>query len=144
MILACYNVAVEREKFEELVAKSLSELPSEFQDRLENIDVLVLDYPTPRQLAKVGRGMTLLGLYEGVPHTRRSRGYNLALPDRITIFQKPIEAQCHSEKETAMEIQRVVRHEIAHHFGLDDESLKRIESRKRRGKRDAGETLSSW
>lgn len=144
MILACYNVAVEREKFEELVAKSLSELPSEFQDRLENIDVLVLDYPTPRQLAKVGRGMTLLGLYEGVPHTRRSRGYNLALPDRITIFQKPIEAQCHSEKETAMEIQRVVRHEIAHHFGLDDESLKRIESRKRREKRDAGETLSSW
>jgi len=144
MSLACYNVAVERERFEELVAKSLSELPAEFQERLENIDVVVLDYPTHRQLAKVGRGMTLLGLYEGVPHTRRSRGYNLALPDRITIFQKPIEAQCRSDKEIAMEIQRVVRHEIAHHFGLDDASLKRIESGKRRGKRDAGETLSSW
>ena len=135
---------MEREGFEELVAKSLSELPAEFQDRLENIDVMVLDYPTPRQLAKVGRGMTLLGLYEGVPHTRRSRGYNLVLPDRIIIFQKPIEARFRSEKEIAMEIQRVVRHEIAHHFGLDDESLKKIESRKRRGKRDAGETLSSW
>jgi len=133
---------VERERFEELVAKSLSELPAEFQERLENIDVVVLDYPTPRQLAKVRRGMTLLGLYEGVPHTRRTRGYNLVLPDRIIIFQKTIEAQCRSEREIALEIQRVVRHEIAHHFGLDDESLKRIESRKLRGRRDAGETLS--
>jgi predicted Zn-dependent protease with MMP-like domain len=102
----------------------------------------VMDYPTPRQLAKVGRGMTLLGLYEGVPHTRRSRGYNLVPPDRIIIFQKPIEARCRSEKEIAMEIQRVVRHEIAHHFGLDDESLREIESRKPRGWGDAGETLS--
>jgi predicted Zn-dependent protease with MMP-like domain len=133
---------VERERFEELVAKSLSELPVEFQDRLENVDVVVMDYPTPRQLTKVGRGMTLLGLYEGVPHTRRSGGYNLALPDRITIFQKPIEARCRSEREIALEIQRVVRHEIAHHFGLDDESLREIESRKPRGWRDAGETLS--
>lgn len=128
MILACYNVAVERERFEELVAKSLSELPAEFQDRLENIDVVVLDYPTHRQLAKVGRGMTLLGLYEGVPHTRRTGAYGMVLPDKITIFQKPIEAQCRSESEIAMEIQRVVRHEIAHHFGLDDEFLERIEA----------------
>jgi len=133
---------VERERFEELVAKSLNELPVEFQERLENIDVVVMDYPTPRQLAKVRRDMTLLGLYEGVPHTRRSRGYNLVLPDRIIIFQKPIEAQCRSEKEIALEIQRVVRHEIAHHFGLDDESLRRIESRKPRGRRGTGETLS--
>jgi predicted Zn-dependent protease with MMP-like domain len=133
---------VERERFEELVAKSLTELPMEFQDRLENIDMVVMDYPTPRQLAKVGRGMTLLGLYEGVPHTRRSRGYNLVTPDRIIIFQKPIEARCRSEKEIALEIQRVVRHEVAHHFGLDDESLREIESRKPRGWGDAGETLS--
>ena len=125
---------MEREKFEELVAKALSELPVEFQNRLENIDVAVQDYPTRRQVAKAGHAMTLLGLYEGVPHTRRTRGYSMVLPDRITIFQKPIEAKCRREGEIATEIQRVVRHEIAHHFGLDDEFLGRIEAGELRGK----------
>ncbi len=125
---------MERGKFEELVAKTLNDLPLEFRNRLENIDVVVLDYPTPRQLAELRRGMTLLGLYEGVPHTKRTTGYSMVLPDKITIFQKPIEAKCRSEKEIAMEIQRVVRHEIAHHFGLDDEFLWRIEAGKLRGK----------
>ena len=125
---------MEREKFEELVAKTLTDLPVEFQNRLENVDVVVLDYPAHRQVSKVGHGMTLLGLYEGVPHTRRTRGYNMVLPDKITIFQKPIEAKCRTEKEIAIEIQRVVRHEIAHHFGLDDGFLWRIEAGKLRGK----------
>lgn len=124
--------AVQREKFEELVARALSELPAEFQDRLENVDVVVQDYPTRRQLARVGRGMTLLGLYEGVPQTGRTRGYHLVPPDKITIFQKPIEAECRSEEEVAAEIQRVVLHEIAHHFGLDEKLLRRIEAGKRR------------
>src|SRR4030067_344786 len=109
---------MEVEKFEELVGRALSELPEEFQEKLENIDVVVSEYPTPRQLAKsrVGRGWTLLGLYEGVPRTHRTTGYNLVLPDRITLFQGPIEAKCHSEDEIAHEIGRVVRHEIAHYF----------------------------
>ena len=121
---------MKREEFEELVVEALSKLPAEFQDRLENIDVMVQDYPTRRQLAKVGHGMTLLGLYEGVPHTRRTRAYSMVLPDKITIFQKPIEAECHSEREIMMEIQSVVCHEIAHHFGLDDKLLQKIEAEK--------------
>lgn len=124
---------MKREKFEELVAKTLSDLPAEFRDRLENIDVVVLDYPTHRQAARAGHGRILLGLYEGVPRTRRTRGYNMVLPDKIIIFRRAIEARCQTEPEIALEIQRVVRHEIAHHFGLDDELLGRIEAETLRG-----------
>jgi len=123
---------LEREEFEELVAKVVSDLPEEFRDMLDNVDVTVQDYPTRAQLGRTRPGMTLLGLYEGVPQTRRTRGYTMVPPDKITIFQKPIEAMCRSEKEIAAEIRRVVQHEIAHHFGFDEQSLRRIESRNRR------------
>lgn len=126
---------VDREKFEDLVAQALSELPEEFREKLENVDVVVADYPTRRQMTNVRRGMTLLGLYEGVPQTRRTRGYNLVPPDRITIFQKPVEAECTSESEIAEEIQRVVLHEIAHHFGLSDAQLREIEAGRHRRRR---------
>lgn len=95
---------------------------------MENIDVLVADYPSPAQLRRssVKRGYTLLGLYEGVPHTERTSNYNMALPDKITIFQKPIENKCQSDDEIVTEIGRVVRHEIAHHFGISDERLNEL------------------
>ena len=121
---------MERESFEALVAKALSGLPVEFQHKLENIDIVVQDYPTPYQLAKLGlrRRGALLGLYEGVPRTRRTAHYGMVLPDKISIFQKPIEAKCRGEEEVAAEIQRVVIHEIAHHFGISDERLRQIET----------------
>jgi predicted Zn-dependent protease with MMP-like domain len=118
-----------RELFEELVAKAIDGLPEEFRAGLENVDVVVQDYPSKRQLARIGRGMTLLGLYEGVPQTKRTQGYGMVLPDKIVIFQKPIQETCRSEAEVEAEIGRVVRHEIAHHFGLDEGELRRIESR---------------
>jgi predicted Zn-dependent protease with MMP-like domain len=120
---------MEREEFEALLVGALSELPPEFQDRLENVDVVVEDRPTRSQLLKsgVGPSWSLLGLYEGVPHTRRSRGYSMVLPDRITLFQGPIEAKCRSDEEIAGEIKRVLYHEVAHHFGIDEDSLRRIE-----------------
>jgi len=122
------------ENFKALVVRALSDLPAEFRNKLENIDVVVQERPTPTQLAQLGfkRGETLLGLYEGVPHTKRSRGYNMALPDKITVFQRTIEAKCRSEEELAEEVKRVVCHEIAHHFGIDDETLCQIESEKPR------------
>jgi predicted Zn-dependent protease with MMP-like domain len=118
-----------RERFEELVAKAVDDLPEEFRAELENVDVVVQDSPSKRQLARIGRGMTLLGLYEGVPQIKRTQGYGMVLPDRIVIFQKPIQDQCRSQAEIEAEIGRVVRHEIAHHFGVDEEELRRIESR---------------
>jgi len=110
------------------VAKAVNSLPDEFRDRLENIDVVVADQPTPHQLAplKKKRGETLLGLYEGVPLTRRSRHYGLVAPDKVTIFQKPIEAICRNDAEIITRIQRVVLHEIAHHFGISDARLKEL------------------
>ena len=118
-----------RLRFEELVDQAVASLPDEFYLRLENVDVVVADYPSKAQLASVGLGgrETLLGLYEGVPLTRRGRHYGLVPPDKITIFQKTIEAQCGSETEIRDEIGRVVRHEIAHHFGIGDARLEQIE-----------------
>ena len=120
---------MDRDRFEWLVARAVDGLPEEFRTKLENIDVVVEDWPTLAQLAKVGlrRSETLLGLYEGVPLTKRSRHYGLVPPDKITIFQRPIEAKYRYDAEITTEIQRVVRHEIAHHFGIGDARLKQIE-----------------
>jgi predicted Zn-dependent protease with MMP-like domain len=124
---------MERDTFEALVVRVVDNLPPEFQHRLENVDIVVEDWPTPRQLrqAKRSHPNQLLGLYQGVPQTRRGRGYGLVLPDKISIFQKPIEAQCRFGDEIEARTEEVVRHEIAHHFGLDEKTLHKIERAKR-------------
>jgi len=125
-----------RERFEWLVATAVESLPEEFLARLENMVVVVEDYPTAAHLAKTGvrHGYTLLGLYEGVPLTRRGRHYSLVPPDKITIFQKPIESKCRDDAEITAEIQRVVQHEIAHHFGIGESRLTQIERAKSKRK----------
>ena len=124
------RAALQREKFYNLVMKAIDELPPEFQDRLENVDVIVEDWPSPAQLARnnIKSRFGLLGLYEGVPHIRRGPGYGMVLPDKITIFRKPIESRCHSWHEVEEEVAKVVRHEIAHHFGIDDHRLRTLEN----------------
>jgi predicted Zn-dependent protease with MMP-like domain len=125
---------MERARFEQLVAEAVESLPEEFQERLENIDVVVEDRPSQAQLkhSGLGKDMTLLGLYEGVPLTERYSSYGLVAPDKITIFQKTIEEECRSRDEVDIktEIGRVVVHEIAHHFGIDDDRLDEIEKEK--------------
>ena len=123
---------MDKGKFEWLVAKAVDELPEEFGNKLENIDVVVEEQPTPTLLAEAGlrRGETLLGLYQGVPLSRRSRHYGMVVPDKITIFQKPIEAKCRYDGEIMAEIRRVVLHEIAHHFGISDARLRQLEKGK--------------
>lgn len=120
---------MDRERFRELVAEAISGLPEEFRDKLTNVDVVVADFPSPAQLAgaRLGRRQTLLGLYQGVPLTKRGRHYGLVAPDKITIFQKPIEAKCQHEADIIAEIGRVVRHEIAHHFGIGEGRLRQLE-----------------
>jgi predicted Zn-dependent protease with MMP-like domain len=119
---------MDSEKFERLVARAVESLPEEFRERLENIDVVVADVPTRAQLRYLGgrRGETLLGLYEGVPLTRRSHGYGFVAPDKVTIFQRPIEAICQNDAQIIDEVRRVVLHEIAHHFGISDERLEQL------------------
>lgn len=118
-----------QEEFERLVAEALKELPEEFQKRLDNVDLVVAANPTREQVKRAGIGphQTLFGLYQGVPLTRRDRGYHLVLPDKITIFQRPIEAVCRTNEEIRNLVRKTVTHEIAHHFGIGDERLRELE-----------------
>ncbi|MCK4362175.1 MAG: metallopeptidase family protein [Dehalococcoidia bacterium] len=129
---------MERERFERLVTEAIEGLPQEFSERLENIAIVVQDWPTRDQLASVRlrhRGQ-LLGLYEGIPLTREGKRHAMVAPDKITIFQKPIEMTYRSDRGIVHGIAETVRHEIAHHFGISDERLSEIAQRKRRARRN--------
>jgi len=119
---------MDKKQFAELVTEAVDNLPLEYLSKLNNIDIVIEDYPTTSQLHKVKckRGETLLGLYEGIPVTVRSQYYNMILPDKITIFQKSIEERCVGKDEIVKEIKRIVEHEIAHHFGINDARLDQI------------------
>jgi predicted Zn-dependent protease with MMP-like domain len=119
---------MDTEKFEELVDKAVKSLPEEFLGHLDNVEVLVADQPTESQLKrnKIAANQILLGLYEGVPQTRRGSNYGMVLPDKITIFQKTIESKCRNDQEVLAEIEHVVKHEIAHHFGISDARLREL------------------
>ena len=111
-------------RFETLVRQAIQELPSAFLDRMDNLDIVVEDWASPTQL--IGSGIEekeyLLGLYEGIPLPDRY-DYNLVLPDKITLFKKAIESICDTDEEIVSEVRATVVHEIAHHFGIDDQAL---------------------
>ena len=117
---------MDTERFEQLVTQAIESLPDEFKERMENIDVVIADEPTRPQLRRLPKNETLLGLYEGVPLTERTTNYGMIVPDKITIFQKTIEGSFSSDARIVKEIRRVVLHEIAHHFGIDDARLKEL------------------
>ena len=117
-----------RREFERVVREALRGLPPGIQRRLENVAVVVEDFHSQDLLHEMGLNSPhdLLGLYQGVSLDRRGFFYGNVLPDRITLFKRPIEAQCHSRQELMETIQEVVLHEIGHYFGLDDEQLHRL------------------
>jgi predicted Zn-dependent protease with MMP-like domain len=119
---------METEQFEELVAQVVNELPEFFQERLDNVDVIVEEFPDRHtmRLARVHSPYDLLGFYHGVPLTARTTNYGLVPPDKISIYRRPIEIQCRSDEELREMIRRVVLHEIAHHFGISDNRLREI------------------
>lgn len=119
---------MDRERFDSLAARAIENLPQEFLDKLENVDIVVQDYPAPDQIDKSEQehGEILLGLYEGVPQTQRTSGYGMVLPDKITLFQKPIENRCWNDDQVYAEIQKTLKHEIAHHFGISDKRLREL------------------
>lgn len=116
---------VSRRRLRHLVAKALADLPPTFQRMMENVVVVVEDEPLPEDLLSTGLrpDETLFGLYHGVPLTERSTQYGMALPDRVVIYRWPICESCTSEAEIVREVRRTVVHEVAHHFGIDDERL---------------------
>ena len=118
-----------RREFEELVQRALRKLPRDFKDKIKNVAVVVEDWADDETLADVGIEPpdTLYGLYRGIDLTRRDSGYGNVLPDTVTIYQGPIEEDCDDEEEMAELVRETVVHEIGHYFGLDDETMHRIE-----------------
>ncbi len=114
--------------FEQLVAEALDSLPDAFRERLDNVEVVVEDWPDrgTLRLAGIQNPMQLLGFYHGVPLTERSHGYTLVLPDKISIYQQPIEHICRTPEAIRAQVRRTVMHELAHHFGIDDSRLREI------------------
>ncbi len=107
-------------RFEEYARDALESLPSELRLQLSNVEIVIEDEPP--------RGKRLLGLYQGVPLTRRSSHYAGVLPDKITIFRGPLmRIYGHDQETLRSEVRRVVLHEIAHHFGISDHRLIEID-----------------
>lgn len=117
---------MDREIFEAWVAEALDALPEAFRARLENVEVIVEDWPDRETLRRAGlhHPAELLGFYHGVPQTQRTHHYGLVLPDKISIYRRPIELHCRALEEIRETVHHVLRHEIAHHFGISDERLK--------------------
>jgi predicted Zn-dependent protease with MMP-like domain len=107
------------DRFREIVAEVLDDLPSWVLDRLDNVEVLVEDEPPPDQPG-------LLGLYEGIPLTRRTSGYFGVLPDRITLFRSTVVAAAGNERDLRRVIRDTVVHEVAHFFGISDDRLEEL------------------
>ena len=122
------STSFSEEEFNQLVRQALDALPAFFRQHLANVEVIVADWPTPQELRSVGLTDRngLLGLYQGIPLTRRTSGYNLVLPDKITIFRMPIERVCRTREAVVRQVQRTVVHELAHHFGISDDRLREL------------------
>jgi len=117
---------MEQAEFETLVEEALATLPEEIQAWLDNVAIAVAEQPTPEQRlqARLRRGQTLFGLYVGVPKTYRGFTYGEIVPDKILIFQRPIERFCRTPEQIRECVRQTVLHEIGHHFGMSEVDLR--------------------
>jgi predicted Zn-dependent protease with MMP-like domain len=118
-----------RQEFEALVVLALKRLPKFFKKKMKNVGVVVEDQASRDLLSAMGlrSPFQLLGLYQGVPLDRRGFYYGNVLPDKITLFQVPIESICQTKEEIEEKVKEVVIHEVGHYFGLDDDRLRKLE-----------------
>ncbi len=119
--------------FAALIAEVMDELPEKYTSALDNVAVVYADDPTPEQRVqmKLRNNQTLFGLYEGIPQTARGAGYNLVLPDKITIFKNPLRFASRDAAELKAHVKHTLWHEIAHHFGLDHDRIHELEDNHR-------------
>ncbi|MEJ0021402.1 MAG: metallopeptidase family protein [Candidatus Doudnabacteria bacterium] len=125
------------EEFEQLVNDGIEAIPQKFLDLLNNVAIVIEQEPNPEQIQKhnLVHGRTLLGLYEGVPQSRRGANYTAVLPDKITIFRGPILRIAVEPDRIKQMVKDTVWHEIAHHFGMDEAEVRKAETKRRaRGK----------
>ena len=112
-------------EFDTLITRAMNELPQEYIKGLDNVAIVMADSPTPEQMQKMhldGQHL-LLGLYEGIPLTKRGANYNFVLPDKITLFKNSILAVSNNEIKLFEQIKRTLWHEIAHYYGLDHDRI---------------------
>ena len=124
---------ISSDNFEKIVKEGIKAIPEKFLRKLDNVAIVIEDEPTPAQKKKLNihSNWTLLGLYEGVPQVSRGANYSAVLPDKITIFQKPIEKEAQSEKDLKEIVKNTVWHEIAHHFGMSETRVRQAEIKRR-------------
>jgi len=117
-----------RARFQQFVVEAFEALPATFREKLENVEIVVEGWPDAETLrqAHVSQPIGLLGFYHGVPQTRRTHHYGLVLPDKISLYFYPIVLRCVNEDEVRDLVQHVLYHEIAHHFGIDDDRLQEL------------------
>jgi predicted Zn-dependent protease with MMP-like domain len=118
-----------QQEFEEAVIVALKRLPKFIKEKMENVGVVVERQASRELLREMGlrSPFELLGLYQGVPYDRRGFYYGNVLPDKITLFQIPIESICQTKEEVNEKVREVIIHEVGHYFGLDDDSLRVLE-----------------
>ena len=120
-----------RKRFTELVEEALKQIPARFRDAMTNVAVIVEDEPSAELLEDMDMepGDALFGLYQGTPLTEREANYGNALPDRISIYQLPIEEACEDEEDIRQCVAETVIHEFGHYFGLSEEEIEEIEEK---------------
>jgi predicted Zn-dependent protease with MMP-like domain len=126
---------MQRKRFERLVDNAVATIPRKFRDAVQNLAIVVEDEPSDDVLAEmeIEPGETLFGLYQGTPLTERAAGYGNALPDRITLYQFPIEDDCETDDEIVQCIGETLIHELGHYFGLSEDEIEEIEEKYWRG-----------
>lgn len=114
-----------RHKFERIVQKAYQDIPEKFRDKIDNVVITVEDYPGPEDIEKlkIREHSLLLGLYRGTPLPKRSIWQGARVPDEIVLFQRDIERVCRNETEIREKVNEVLKHEIAHYFGLSDDEI---------------------
>jgi len=135
-----------RKRFERLVEEAIATVPRRFRAAIENLAVIVEDRPWPELLDEMGIEPpdTLFGLYQGTPLTERAWAHGNAEPDRVLIFQRPIEEACEGdEDEIVAEIGMTVIHELGHYFGLSEEEIEEVEERYWNGEPDPADDAAS-
>ncbi len=124
---------MDKKRFEALVEEAIKSLPEESIKLLKNISIIVEDFPSQETLDAVGATRnSLLGLYHGVPFKHRGPYYGNLPPDVISIYQKPIEYICSTEKEIQAKVREVVLHEVGHYFGISENRLRENETYRNR------------
>jgi predicted Zn-dependent protease with MMP-like domain len=116
-----------RDKFEKTAEEAFNDLPDVFGKRIDNVHIVVEEYPSEDVIKKTHSSKTsLLGLYQGVPLTHRGTWYGVypTTPDKISLYQKNIEFECRNEKEIAERIREVLFHELGHYFGMNEEQVR--------------------